>query len=507
MRKWNAPLLLFCFITIISFGQQSEISSDEYKKKIVEDYYLFQKTEDEELLDSILRYVKINNRIIQEDSINSKIYYLKGVRNLFLQQYKISDSLFSKSFNLAEKTNDILLQGTIFNSRGVAASLNKKDYKKAEGLFKQAVTKYEQIGELPQQIDAYYNLTLNSRKRKEWAESNQYAFKYLELINKHKKLTGLKRLYYFIADNYLELKQFEKAYEYLKLAKSIDFPKDSYNFTTSLINEAYAKLYEKDNQEIKALDYYKNVIVELRASIKYKEKYLEDSYMRELELEKDLKEKNKEIIKDQKQQLYWSILTIALLVLLVSAMIYFRRKDRNKNEKIKELNLELKELIVDLKEKNKELYENKKENENLLKLNEQALFSRVLRISTYNDSIGKVCKDIEGYLDTNVDTSGYLLMINKKLSDLISEEEVWEDFKIQFEKIRPEFFNQLKKVAPSLSVNDLKHCTYIVANLKSKEVAQLINVSPRSVETARYRIKKKMGLEKDDNLYDLLSQL
>ncbi|CAL2101061.1 conserved protein of unknown function [Tenacibaculum sp. 190130A14a] len=506
MRKWNAPLLLV-FISTFCFGQQKEISTNEYKKKIVNDYYLFQKTENEELLDSILRYVKINNRTIEEDSINSKIYYLRGVKNLFLQQYKVSEELFSNSFKLANKTNDILLQGTIYNSRGVSASLSKKDYKKAEELFKKAISKYEQIEEFPQRIDAYYNLTINSRRREQWSESNEYAFRYLELINQHKKLTGLKRLYYFIADNYLELREFEKAYEYLKKAKSIEFPKDSYNYTTSLINEAYAKLYEEENEEIKALAYYKEVIVELRAAIKYKEAYLEDSYMRELELEKDLKEKNNEIIKDQRRQLYWSILTIILLILLLSGLIYFRKKDKKKNEKINELNLELKELIIDLKEKNKELYKNERENENLLKLNEQALFSRVLRISTYNDSIRKVCKDIEGYLDNSLDTSRYLIMINRKLSDLISEEEMWEDFKIQFEKTRPEFFNKLKKVAPSLSVNDLKHCTYIVANLKSKEVAQLINVSPRSVETTRYRIKKKMGLEKSESLYDLLSHL
>ena len=48
---------------------------------------------------------------------------------------------------------------------------------------------------------------------------------------------------------------------------------------------------------------------------------------------------------------------------------------------------------------------------------------------------------------------------------------------------------------------------FLCSNLKSKEVAQLINVSPRSVETARYRVKKKIGLDKEENLYDFLSNL
>ena len=192
-----------------------------------------------------------------------------------------------------------------------------------------------------------------------------------------------------------------------------------------------------------------------------------------------------------------------LFIILTIFLISLIRKNRNKNRRIKTLNFELKELIADLKTKNDDLVDKKTEIESLLNLNEQTLFSRVLKISTYNDAIRKITDDIE----SNKDASSYLISVNKKLLSLISEEELWQDFKVQFEKIRPDFFNKLKNIAPNLSVNDLKHCTYIVSNLKSKEVAQLINVSPRSVETTRYRIKKKMGLEKEDSLYDLLVAL
>ena len=178
-----------------------------------------------------------------------------------------------------------------------------------------------------------------------------------------------------------------------------------------------------------------------------------------------------------------------------------------KSIEIIDLNKKLSSLIGEMKEKNILLKDKKSEIENLLKLNEQSLFSRVLKISTYNDNIRNISKDIDAYVDTNSSASKYLIGIKKKLNILISEEELWDDFKVQFEKNRPEFFGKLKNVAPELSVNDLKHCTYIVSNLKSKEVAQMINVSPRSVETTRYRIKKKIGLDKEDSLYDLLNNL
>ena len=501
--------LMIVFVVQL-YGQNNKelIYLNDYKEKVIKDYYRFQKTEDVQLLDSLLSFIKLNKLEVKEDSIKSKVYYLRGVKNLYLTKYDKAEKLFLKSYELAVITEDLLLQGTIFNSRGVTITNSARDYEKAKILYENAVLNYKKINEIPQQIDAYYNLTVNSRKRSKWEESNEYAFEYLNLLSKCKeKIWGLRRMHYFIGDNYLKLNKYEDAFRNLKIAENFSFKDAHYNYTTSLINETYGKLHEEKKEYNEALKRFKNVSNSLREAYKETEKRIEDFYTRELELENTLKEKNIELVKDQKKQLFWSVLTIFLLIILVLMQVFYRKKNKEKNKKIRNLNNELEGLIVDLKEKNTELYKNKKENENLLKLNEQALFSRVLKISTYNDSIRKICKDLETHLENNSEVSSYLIMINKKLLNLISEEELWEDFRIQFEKTRPEFFNKLKKTAPSLSVNDLKHCTYIVSNLKSKEVAQLINVSPRSVETVRYRIKKKMGLEKDDNLYDLLGKL
>ncbi|MCF2874253.1 MULTISPECIES: tetratricopeptide repeat protein [unclassified Tenacibaculum] len=510
--KNNKTFLFFLIIFLIAplaiLSQEKAITVKDYKEKVIKDYYRFQRTEDGQLLDSILRFIKLNKIDVEEDTIKSKIYYLNGVKNLFLTRYDKAEETFLKSYELAEKTNDILLKGTIFNSRGVTITKGSANYKKAKVLFEKAVVEYKKINEIPQQIDAYYNLTVNAKRRCKWEESNKYAFEFLKLLNKYEeKITGLRRMHYFIGHNYLRLKKYDDAFRNLKIAEGITFKDDSFSFTTSLINETYGKLHEEKKEYKKALERYKNVTNNLREANKETEKRIEDFYTRELELENELQEKGKEIIKDQNRIILWSVLTIVLLVVLILTQIFYWKKNKEKNREIKELNKELAGLIVDLKGKNKELSENKKEIENLLKLNEQALFSRVLKISTYNDAIRKICKDLETHLENNLDASSYFITINKKLLNLISEEELWEDFRIQFEKTRPDFYNKLKKVAPNLSVNDLKHCTYIVSNLKSKEVAQLVNVSPRSVETVRYRIKKKMGLEKEESLYDLLSNL
>lgn len=498
--------LLFCVTTILAQNERKISDAKNYKEIIVKNYYLFQKTESTRLLDSTLRFIKLSKFKIKEDTINSKIYYLEGVNNLFLKRFDRAEEYFAKSFELAQKTKDYLLMGTIYNSRGVTLSMGEKDYVKAEELYQKAIEYYKQINELPQQIDSYYNLTNNAKKTKKWELCIKYAQACIDLIHKDKQRTeGLKRLYYFMADSYLELKQPEKALENLKIAEKYILPTDSYE--KSMLYKGYAKYYEYYENYFEALENHKKVNNELEKNNSKNEELIRNSFVRELELENKLKHDKDTIIKGQRKLLMLSISTITLLIALSIVSISFARKNKRKNNQIVKLNSDLKDLIVSLKEKNKDLADKKIEIENLLELNEQTLFSRVLKISTYNDTIRKINEDIDIYVDNNSNASAYLITVSKKLNALISEDELWEDFKIQFEKIRPEFFNKLKEVAPNLSINDLKHCTYIVSNLKSKEVAQLINVSPRSVETTRYRIKKKMGLEKDVNLYDILSTL
>lgn len=496
----------FCSFVLNAQNLNKQFKPNNYKEQIVKSYYLFQKNEDERLLDSVLRFIKLNEFEIKEDTINSKIYYLKGISNLFMKRYEKADSFFSKSFDLAEKTNDLLLKGTIYNSRGVSISMGKKNYIKAEELYNKAIVNYKKIGELSQQIDSYYNLTINARKRKNWKKSIEYAQTCLKLIDNNKdRIVVISRLYFFIADNNFELNKNEEAIKNLKIAEKNTSA--NFSYVNGLINETYAKVFESNKDFISAIERYKKANIYLREDNEKNEGNLSKLFIKQLDLESKLNSEKEVIINNQSKQLYLSFSIIFIFLLFTIVLYLLIKRNKKQNNRIKELNSDLQRLISTLKENNHHLVDSKKEIENLLKLNEQATFSRVLKINTYNDAIRKISDDIEKFSENDSSASSYLITVNKKLLTLISEEELWQDFKIQFEKIRPNFFTKLKEHTPSLSINDLKHCTYIISNLKSKEVAQLINVSPRSVETTRYRIKKKMGLEKEDNIYDLLSVL
>jgi hypothetical protein len=82
------------------------------------------------------------------------------------------------------------------------------------------------------------------------------------------------------------------------------------------------------------------------------------------------------------------------------------------------------------------------------------------------------------------------------------------DNKADFDNINPEFIEKLKEQsANSLSRLDLKHCSYIYLGLTNKEVAQRLGIAPKSIIMARYRIKQKLRLGKEEELDEYIRSL
>ena len=77
----------------------------------------------------------------------------------------------------------------------------------------------------------------------------------------------------------------------------------------------------------------------------------------------------------------------------------------------------------------------------------------------------------------------------------------------RFLQLRPGFFARLKEINPDLTENDLRLCTYISIGMRAKEIAQQLSVTPDSVNTARYRLRKKLNLKSDEKLDDFLRNL
>ncbi len=80
----------------------------------------------------------------------------------------------------------------------------------------------------------------------------------------------------------------------------------------------------------------------------------------------------------------------------------------------------------------------------------------------------------------------------------------WEDFKRFFEGVHQGFFERLRKQYPDLTQGELRLCALLRLKMNLKEAAGILGISPESVKTARYRLRKKLNLGKDDNLVDFM---
>ncbi|TLX75770.1 hypothetical protein E9993_09455 [Labilibacter sediminis] len=136
------------------------------------------------------------------------------------------------------------------------------------------------------------------------------------------------------------------------------------------------------------------------------------------------------------------------------------------------------------------------------------LASSTMAIIRKNESLLEIKEEVEKKkrtLDGRLPDS-YLDSVIKLIDRNLEHKSDWETFETHFDDAHINFFNRLKEKYPKLTPKDLRLCAYLKMNLSSKEIAPLLNISIRSVEVHRYRIRKKLELEPNDNLVEIMMQ-
>lgn len=174
-----------------------------------------------------------------------------------------------------------------------------------------------------------------------------------------------------------------------------------------------------------------------------------------------------------------AILGFLIFILLVAFVVVLNnlRITRKKNEQ------ETKRLEASVREKSQEL----------MLLNTKLLFDK--------QYLKEIRADLKG-LKTSSDATvkNILYDINRALDN----EEEWKTLERHFNELYSGFYDRLLAQHTSLTEVELRHCMLIKLHLQTKEIAKLFHIDPRSVQTARYRIKKKMNLAEETDLRNYL---
>ena len=193
-----------------------------------------------------------------------------------------------------------------------------------------------------------------------------------------------------------------------------------------------------------------------------------------------------------------AVLSYLLLFMLGLLVIHYTYKRRHKKiiEK-RERNLRLKNL-----EAEQEIIRLQKEHlEKDMQEKNSQLAASTMSIIKKNELLSTLKADLKEA--DNPEVKKVIRTIDKELR----EEDNWKMFKEAFKNADKEFFDKIKKKHPELTSNDLRLCAYLRLNLSSKEIAPLVNISVKSVEIKRYRLRKKMNLPREANLTDYIMNL
>lgn len=429
-----------------------------------------------------------------------------GVVQSSLRHKEKAIDYLTKAIEIYESKGDSLATLFPIHNLGCEYKLNEQ-YNEALTLFRKSLLLAQRYNYEGVVLRTYLEMAEILVIQKAFKQALNYFNRSLLISQKRGDKEGLARSYNGIGTLYIAQKVFEKAeknfLKSLKIAEELG--------AKTLISENFGKLSDLyqavDNFEA-SLSYYKRY-KNMSDSIFNEESdraiaRLETEFATERkESELMLREKHIQLLQSEKEldALWHKILIIGLIffAMVAIAVYYYQRVRLCKNQELYDARNELMEYELEntkLKEKDLEqqlAYKNKELTTHTLNLVQKNGIMEALK-----NNISQISSEAE---------RGFAKKLNqlKRLVDYsFNLDKDWNNFKLHFEQVHNNFFNDLMDKYPDLTPSECKLCALIKLNLNTKEIASILSINPESVKVARYRLRKKLGLDGQQNLAEFL---
>ncbi len=454
-----------------------------------------------------------NIEFVGDQMANAMDYYMKGIEvsrennfqrrlarlhmnigaiNLNLQNFVEAINNLLESLEISLAQNDSLELPMIYHNMGLAyQSLN--DTSLAMNYFQKTLKLYQSLDNPEGIARAFISLSMLERESGNINDSFRLIESAMEQLKRPNKYysapvsTLLTNCYLIQGDNYLHLNNLEEALKlYMKafvLATEID---QQYMIVSS--SKQLSKVWELKANSDSALFYF-HIFHNYSDSLTSNENirklaYLNSRYQYEQKLNQEKEARINQVQREKKKYKIFLIISSGLLftILLMIPMIYVLRKKTMQSER------KQRELKKKLEERDKELtthvmYQMKK-NEFILDISKKL-----------QKEIHKITPENRGIIEN---------IITKLEHD--SNRNSWEEFELRFNRVHADFNKKLLNRFPDLTMNDLRLCAFVRLNMNTKEISAITYQTISSIDTARFRLRQKLGLRKDDNLIAFLNQ-
>ena len=231
-----------------------------------------------------------------------------------------------------------------------------------------------------------------------------------------------------------------------------------------------------------------NNITQLEMQHRFEQKLEEDNVFRQKE----------DLVRQRRETMYLFTIITASLIVIVLFMLYALQRGKLKRHHLmaekerlmnKSLELENEKLSLNLEYKNKELTTNviylARTSEFIAEVAEKLIKRRIYFTLENQKLIDELIRDLQSYSDKNT----------------------WREFEIRFQEVHTNFYTKLLELHPDLSANEKKLSAFLRLNMTTKEIAAITYQSVNSITVARSRLRKKLGIDKEENLITYLEQL
>lgn len=204
----------------------------------------------------------------------------------------------------------------------------------------------------------------------------------------------------------------------------------------------------------------------------------------------------------------------SLVVLMFFCTVLYTRERKHQTEKLiinqnkeEEIRSKEEEISAFSEKTSQEIQALKNENlEKEIGHKNSQLASVTMHLLSKNEFVMSIRKKLNDTLNSEHDNKESLSKLVKTIDKNIEEDDAWETFAYHFDQVHGNFLQKLKTEA-KLTPQETKLCAYLRMNMSTKDIANLMNITIRGVELARYRLRKKLGISREVNLVGYLTEL
>jgi tetratricopeptide (TPR) repeat protein len=411
--------------------------------------------------------------------------YLGNIGIDFTSQNNYQKGLeyLNKSFEIAKKNNDYHGMAYQYNNIAGVYSEYYKDHRIALGYYKEALKINSKLNDSRQQGIYLMNIGNSFSKLKMNDSILGYYEKAREIfrsINNQYLLAECQTLIgeYYYNSNVLT-KSLLCADSALFLSIQNDF-KEKVKSAAGLLH----KVYLSRNDTLRA---YRYAMIENQAKDSLVEKQnRQEVYKLEFQYNFEKQDKAKQIARQKKDNIMVVVILSLASGLIIIILLFSRNRIKSKN-----ITLEKESMEKELRFKDKELTINLIA---LIKKNEM-----LSEISNKLIQIGKGAK--------NEETKEAIHKITREVRNN-ADDKMLKEFSLRFQEVHTGFYESLLKKYPDLTQNELKLCAFLRLNMSSKDISELTGQRILTIDHARYRLRKKLGISNIEvNLVAFLSQI